>query len=1380
MRISPGRFLFMLDMHHIISDGVSTNVLFQDITQLYQGKELSPLKVQYKDYAVWQQTDAQVARLQDQEGYWLSQFAGEAPVLEMPTDFPRPAVQQFEGDLWTFEIDADILRQLKKLSASQSSTLYMTLLAAYQVLLAKYTGQDDIIIGSPIAGRAHSDVESIVGMFVNTLALRGQPTGEQTFISYLAQVKEQVLQAYANAEYPFEKLVEKLDLQRDMSRHPLFDTMFTLQNMEISDIDLAGLTFKPFDFEWKNAKFDMDWTMLEEETLKVAIEYSTSLYAEETISRMAQHFTYVLQQIIEHPAIQLAEIKIATLPEIEQILTQFNDTRSNYPDNQTIHSLFEQQVERSPEQIAVVYQNQSITYRELNERANRLARCLIDKGIERNQFVAIMADRSIETVIGMMGILKAGGAYVPIDPDYPLDRKLYILEDSHASLLLLQHKHEVPSEFTGDRILIEQMQWYQAADTNVGIVNTADDLAYMIYTSGSTGQPKGVMIDHQAVCNLCLMAQTYGIFANSRVLQFASYSFDASVGEVFHTLTNGATLYLVDRNLLMAGIEFVEWLRENEITSIPFISPSALRALPYEELPALKYISTGGEALPVDLVKLWGANRIFLNAYGPTETTVDATIGLCTPEDKPHIGKPVLNKKAYIINQDYQLQPIGVPGELCIGGVGIAPGYWNRPELTAEKFVNNPFAQGERMYKTGDLVRWLPDGNIEFLGRIDDQVKVRGHRIELGEIEARLLEHEQVTEAVVLARQDEQGQSYLCAYLVVTDDWTVAELRKHIGKALPDYMIPAYFIELEEFPLTPSGKVNKKALPEPDGQIQTGVEYVEATTEVQKILVEVWQEVLRVERIGIYDNFFELGGDSIKAIQITARLRRYHRKLEISHLFKHPTIAELAPWIQTSQALIEQGTVEGEVMLTPIQKAFFEENQEQPHHFNQDSLLYSSNGWNQDAIEKVFEKITEHHDALRMVYPHTEDKVTQINRGLEEKAFTLQVFDFTQEPTDTQTTKIEQIATQLQAGFDLEKGPLVRLGLFTTKAGDYLLIVIHHLVIDGVSWRILLEDFHTAYQQVIQGQAIVLPEKTTSFKTWSERLNEYANSHVLLHEIPYWKQMEEISIASLPKKGNNDGRYYVKDSEYATMSLTEEETQNLLTRVHRAYRTEINDLLLAALGLASKEWTKENRVAIHLEGHGREEIGEGVDVNRTVGWFTSLFPVVIDLENDELPLIIKSVKETLRRVPNKGMGYGILKHLTSDANKQDITFSIRPEISFNYLGVFDQQEEESESAGIPTGQPISPQYYDTHLLEFNGAVSNNQLHVNCRFAPVAVDRAIVEILMERFKHNLLLISKHCLEKDTVEFTPTDFTEKELSQEQLDDLLDDLFEDIDDL
>ncbi|MDF9413134.1 amino acid adenylation domain-containing protein, partial [Brevibacillus laterosporus] len=1380
VRIRPERFLFMLDMHHIISDGVSTNVLFQDITQLYQGKDLPPLPIQYKDYAVWQQADAQVTRLQDQESYWLHQFAGEASVLEMPTDFPRPAVQQFEGDVWTFEIDADILSQLKKLSVSQGSTLYMTLLSAYQVLLAKYTGQDDIIVGSPIAGRPHADVESIVGMFVNTLALRGQPVGEQTFITYLAQVKEQVLQAYANAEYPFEKLVEKLDLQRDMSRHPLFDTMFTLQNMEMTDIDLAGLTFKPFDFEWKNAKFDMDWTMLEEETLKVAIEYSTSLYTKETISRMAQHFTYVLQQIIEHPAIRLAEIKIATLPEIEQILTQFNDTRANYPDNQTIHSLFEQQVERTPEQIAVVYQDQSITYRELNERANRLARCLIDKGIQRNQFVAIMADRSIETVIGMMGILKAGGAYVPIDPDYPLDRKLYILEDSHASLLLFQQKHEVPSEFTGDRILIEQMQWYQAADTNVGIVNTAQDLAYMIYTSGSTGQPKGVMIDHQAVCNLCLMAQTYGIFANSRVLQFASFSFDASVGEVFHTLTNGATLYLMDRNLLMAGVEFVEWLRVNEITSIPFISPSALRALPYEDLPALKYISTGGEALPVDLVRLWGTERIFLNAYGPTETTVDATIGLCTPEDKPHIGKPVLNKKAYIINPNYQLQPIGVPGELCIGGVGIAPGYWNRPELTREKFVDNPFAQGERMYKTGDLVRWLPDGNIEFLGRIDDQVKIRGHRIELGEIETRLLEHEQVIEAVVLAREDEQGQAYLCAYLVAADEWTVAELRKHLGKTLPDYMIPAYFIELEEFPLTPSGKVNKKALPEPDGQIQTGVEYVEATTESQKILVELWQEVLRVERIGIYDNFFELGGDSIKAIQITARLRRHHRKLEISHLFKHPTIAELAPWMQTSQALLEQGTVEGEVMLTPIQKAFFEENQEQPQHFNQDSLLYSSNGWNQDAIEQVFEKITEHHDALRMVYPHTEGKVTQINRGLEDKAFTLQVFDFTQEPTDTQATKIEQIATQLQASFDLEKGPLVRLGLFTTKAGDYLLIVIHHLVIDGVSWRILLEDFHTAYQQVIQGQAIVLPEKTTSFKTWSERLNEYANSHALLHEIPYWKQMEEISIAPLPKKGNNDGRYYVKDSEYATMSLTEEETQNLLTRVHRAYRTEINDLLLAALGLASKEWTKENQVAIHLEGHGREEIGEGVDVNRTVGWFTSLFPVVIDLENDELPLIIKSVKETLRRVPNKGMGYGILKHLTSDANKQEITFSLRPEISFNYLGVFDQQEEESESAGIPTGQPISPQYYDTHLLEFNGAVSNNQLHVNCRFAPAAVDRAIVEILMERFKHHLLLISKHCLEKDTVEFTPTDFTEKELSQEQLDDLLDDLFEDIDDL
>ncbi|AZK48670.1 non-ribosomal peptide synthase/polyketide synthase [Paenibacillus lentus] len=1365
VQVEAERHVLMLDMHHIISDGVSTGVLFQDLSALYEGAELPPLRIQYKDYALWQQSGEQAARLQQQEEYWLNRYAGELPVLELPTDEPRPAVQQSEGDAWHMEIAADLLESAKRLSAERGTTLYMTLLAVYQVLLSKYTGQEDIITGTPIAGRPHADLEGIVGMFVNTLAIRTQPASELTFEEYLAQVKEQVLQAYAHADYPFEELVEQLSLPRNLSRHPLFDTMFVLQNLDLSTMELEGMTLKPYDFEWTNAKFDLTWSMVEDKNLHISVEYSTSLYKKETIRRMGQHLLHILQQVIDQPSLTLAEIELATSSEVNLIMDHFNDTKTDYPHDQTIHGLFEQQVREHPDRIAIAQEEESLTYQELNERANQVAHYLRKKGIARDQFVGIMADRSIQTVIALLGVLKAGGAYVPIDPEYPEERQQYILADSGVSLLLTRSTYAVPAEFTGGRVNLEAVIGGAEPVTDPDPVNDARDLAYMIYTSGSTGQPKGVMIEHQGVCNFTLVAEPYGIVPGGHVLQFASFSFDASVGEIFPTLLTGATLHMASKELLLSGAGFVAWLRERKIQSM-LLPPSVLRALPLEPLPDLKVVITAGESCSPDLVKQWGSGRSFINAYGPTEATVGSTLGVCEPgTDRLTIGTPIANKQVLILSEDGHLQPVGVAGELCIAGVGLARGYWQREELTLEKFVPHPFTHGEKMYRTGDLARWLPDGSIEFLGRIDDQVKVRGYRIELGEIEACLLEHEVVTEAVVTAVRDDQGQTQLCAYLLTEGEWTVSDLRKHAGRSLPDYMIPAYFVELEELPLTPNGKVDKKALPEPNVEARARTVYAAPTNTTEQALAEVWQEVLRVSQIGIHDNFFELGGDSIKAIQIAARLHRYELKLDIHHLFNHPTIAELAPHVQQKQVVEEQGIVEGEVLLTPIQQWFFESGQAAPHHFNQAFMLYNPDGWNEGTVRQVFAELIQHHDALRMKYTVDDaGSIKQINADASSAFFTFDVIDLTQE-SDLES-RIEEEGTRLQSGMSIFDGQLIKLGLFRTVAGDHLMIAIHHLIIDGVSWRILLEDLVDGYKQASVGERIVLPPKTTSYQIWSRKLREYAQSGRLQKQKAYWHEQQQAIDQSLVRDTvDTQGVHGFANSSSVQTSLSEADTRNLLMNTYQAYSTEINDLLIAALALAVKDWTLQTNVAVTLEGHGRESVmDKGIDLTRTVGWFTTIYPIVLDVTSTDLPQVIKNVKETLRSIPDKGFGHSVLRYLDNDETLKN---GARPQIGFNYLGQFDQQMTEGISLSpYSLGKSIGDANHYQHPIEISGVTIGNELKLEIAYDGLQYDKQAILLFAGYLKKRLLQIIEVCMNKQQTEYTPSDFSIQSLTQQEL--------------
>ncbi|AUS09098.1 hypothetical protein C1X05_09710 [Laceyella sacchari] len=1364
--VDAGESFLMWDLHHIAADGVSMERLFADFAQLYQGEVLPELRLQYKDVAVWQQSDAAQEAKRVHESYWLRELSGELPVLELPTDFPRPPVQRFEGSYLTFTIDEELSGKLKQLAEERGATPYMALMATYAVLLAKYTGQEDVIVGAPVAGRSYADTHEIVGMFVNTLAIRSQPRLRESFSSLLAQIKEKVLQAAQHQDYPLEELVEKLGGQRDMSRTPLFDTTLGMQNISPPVLQLPGATLTPDELEWNSAKFDLSWLFTDGTSLTGMVEYSTSLFTEATVRRMIGHYLHILEQIVDNPDITLDRIELTTKAERMQILNEFNATRAPYRDRALAHQLFEEQVERSPEQLAVVYQEEALTYSEVNRRANQLARVLRAQGVTRDQIVGLMMKRSHACVIAMLAIMKAGGAYLPIDPEYPESRIQYLLEDSQAKWLLVNRGTEIPSNYRGHVIVADET--HAEDDSNLTPVNEPTDLVYMIYTSGSTGKPKGVMIEHRSLCNLGLLGPLREIEPHSRVMQFASISFDSSVAEIFPALFTGATLYFEDRDILLG--ELTQYLKRNRISTAA-LPPSVLRTVPYEALPDLKTVISAGEACTMDLVQTWGQGRTFINEYGPTEGTVCATLARLTPDmDKVTIGRPIKNQQVYIVNREHQLLPVGVVGELCIGGAGLARGYWRRPDLTAEKFVPNPFVPGERMYKTGDLARWLPDGSIEYWGRIDDQVKIRGHRIELGEVTARLLEHPAVHEAVVIARKDERGHSYLCAYFTEKGSWTVAELRQHLARELPDYMIPSHFIQLDKIPLTPHGKVDKRALPEPTEPSETGVDHVPPATDIERLLATCWQKVLGIARIGIHDHFLELGGDSIKAIQVVAYLKQHDCKVRINDLFQYPTIAELATRVQRLEPhAAEWGPVTGEVPLTPIQRWFFDKQFTEAHHWNQAMMLYREAGWDADAVKQVLQALVAHHDALRMVYHQEGESLKQINRGLEGTHFAFTVFDLSQE-LDLQG-RIEREAGRLQRQHRLVEGPLMQVGLFKTKSGDHLLISIHHLVVDGVSWRILLEDFATAYQQVMQGKPIQLPPKTSSFQEWSRKLEEYANSPELLREKEYWRQIEAKSVSALPKDFPVDKPLTINGCKTVTVTLPEAETRQLLTEVHAAYHTEINDVLMAALALTISEWNQSKIVAVNMEGHGREEIAEDLDLTRTVGWFTSTFPVVIEVETEQLSDTIKQVKEQLRQIPNKGLGYGILRYLTDPAHKHDVPFNMEPELSFNYLGQFDQEmsTEAFVQSPMPKGDELSPLSETPHLLNIVGIVMEQQLSVHFHYHAGAHRHETITRLADRFLWWLREIITHCLNKEESEYTPSDFSAKDLTFEEVEEI-----------
>ncbi len=915
--------IFLVTAHHIVIDFWSLEILIDELSVLYEATKtgkvasLLPQSLQYQDYVRWEAEMLTSPEGEKLWAYWQKQLAGELPVLNLPTDRPRPPMQTYRGTSLFFELDDKLTSKLRELAKGEEATLYMTLMTAFLVLLLRYTNQEDILIGSPVAGRSLAEFERIVGYFVNPLVLRVNLSGNPTFPELLRRVRHVVLEALEHEQYPFPLLVERLQPIRDLSRSPLCQVAFVWDQPR----QRKGLLADFFALEQRGAAFDLNLTILDTGgSLKGGWEYNTDLFNSETITRMSGHFQRLLEEIVANPLQQISSLPLLTAIEQHQLLVGWNDTQTDYPQEKCIHQLFEVQVEQTPDSIAVVFEDEQLTYRELNSRANKIAHYLKVLGVKPEVLVGLCVERSLEMVVGLLAILKAGGTYVPLDPAYPKERLAFMLEDAQVSVLLTQqwlveglpkHKAQVvylDTDKDAD-VCCSTMLYASYSEENLANCVTSDNLAYVIYTSGSTGKPKGVLVAHSGLCNLAVAQQRlFDVQPDSHVLQFASLSFDASVWEFVMALIAGATLCLATQENLLPGPTLIQVLREQAITIVT-LPPSVLAVLPTEELTALRTIIVAGEACSPDVVARWAPNRRFFNAYGPTEATVCATASECSLCDqKPPIGRPIANTQVYLLDAQLQPIPVGIPGDLYISSVGLARGYLNRPHITAERFIPNPFSAelGTRLYKTGDLGRYLPDGNIEFLGRSDDQVKLRGFRIELGEIEAALNQHAAVLESLVMVREDGSGSKFLAAYVVSNQQQsaTANELRYFLKDKLPDYMVPSAFVILDQLPLTPNGKVDLRALPVPEiTRLDVEANYVAPQTEIEHLIAAVWQEKLQIEQVGIYDNFFELGGHSLLLVQIYSKLQEiFPQKLSITNLFQYPTISLLAKYLIQEQS----------------------------------------------------------------------------------------------------------------------------------------------------------------------------------------------------------------------------------------------------------------------------------------------------------------------------------------------------------------------------------------------------------------------------------------------------------------------------------------------
>ncbi|WP_442947013.1 amino acid adenylation domain-containing protein [Nostoc sp. UHCC 0870] len=1404
--LNTHEYILLLTMHHIITDGWSINVFAQEMATIYQAfsqgqpSPLTPLKIQYADFAAWQRS--QNDKFNYQLEYWRQQLESAPELLELPTDYPRPAIQTFRGQRYSFTISGELAEKIKQLGQETQTTLFMVMFSAFSILLHRYSQQEKIVIGSPVANRHYPGTEGLIGFFVNTFALLISLADNPTVAELLPRVREMVLSAYSHQDVPFEQVVEELNVVRSLSHSPLFQVMLVVENAPTQPIEIPGLRWSPLEIDGGTAKFDITLMIAETDAgLQGKWEYNCDLFTETTIHRFTEHLQNILLGMTSEPSQNISDLPLMSEGELQQIIN-FSTSPTN-PITHCIQELFEQQVAKFGDEIAVIYQHQTITYSELNTKANQLAYHLKSLGVQPEIAVGIFSHRSLDFIIGILAILKAGGFYVPLDPTYPQERLEFLIEDAQIQVILTQQQHipQLPDLpiFCFDTDTANLAEY----PTNNPVNHTTpENLAYVMYTSGSTGVPKGVCIPHRGVVRLVKDCNYVNLSADESILQAAPIAFDASTFEIWGALLNGSRLVILSSQQPTLA-EIGQAITDYQITTL-WLTAGLFHLMVDEHLESLKPVKqliAGGDVLStVHINKLLQTHpecRV-INGYGPTENTTftccHSVTDICEGNTVP-IGRPINNTQVYILDKYLNPLPVGVPGELYITGDGLARGYLNQPINSKFKIQNSklkscllstqnsarakrPASANSTIYKTGDRARYLPDGTIEYLGRLDNQVKIRGFRIELCEIEAVLNQHPAIKECIVIARQQQ-----LIAYFIPSDS-TPDNLREFLQQRLPDYLIPHFFVALETLPLTVNGKVDKQKLPAPE--ITSFPDETVPRTDIEAKLVEVWSSVLSLSQVGIYDNFFALGGDSIQAIQLISKANQVGLQLTPKQLFQYQTIAELAAVVTVDKSTLPpQVMVTGAVRLTPIQYWFFEQDLVNQNHFNQVVFLESGEKLQQEVLVTVINKLLLHHDMLRcqfgfkncfahspLAFPQgrRKDAKEEIGGEVVEVSGDVPLFfcDLSGLSGSEQEIKIKEFAGELQAGLNIGDAPLLRVVHFDLGEVSRLLILIHHLVVDGVSWRILLADFQTAYQQALGKQTINLPAKTTSFLSWAEKLYDYARSEGLKQELIYWLSSKYAEIKLLPID-YPDGGNQVADVETVTIKLSVEDTQALLTEVPMVYNTQINDVLLTALTATISNWIDNPLVLLDLEGYGRNFPGEDIDISRTVGWFTAIYPCFLSKDSDDWGEMLKGIKEQLRAVPNQGFGYGILRYLYDSEASQSLRDLPQAEISFNYLGQLDLGLDNGKLKWLPLAGITTQDKQQTrrYAIEIIGVVREGKLQFDWIYSQQQYQQKTISQLANNFQQGLQAIINHCHLPDVGGYTPSDFDLANLNQETLD-------------
>lgn len=1342
------RFL-LITFHHIAFDGWSTDLFLRELDLLYRhhrdgsALDLPEPPIQYRDFAAWQRAYLSGDRLDAELAYWKQALEG-CETLELPLDRPRPAEFRYEGDFCLFTLDRELSSALRETVKRFGTSPYTVFLCAFFILLHKYGGQTDLVVGTPTANRLYPQLEGVIGFFVNTTPTRCRLSPDLDLAALVRSVADAQAAVQDHQDLPFEKLVDLLQVEKDPSRHPLVQVMFSLQSFGGGGGESPFL--RPVDVSpsYRVSKFDLSLFVDDSrECIRFGINYAESLFDRPTIERMAGHYLNVLRAFAPGGNPRVREVGLLSAAERDRVLYAWNETCSDYPREKTLVEVFEEQVRLAPEATALVHEGERLSYRALNERANRLARALrrdhrecFGGEIAGGTLIGIYLERSVDLVAGILGILKSGAAYVPFDRADPPERLRLKVMDCRCRLVV-----------TSSSCLAELVSLADLDVTPVAVdayrdeiasfpgddpprVNGPRDLAYVIYTSGSTGTPKGVMLEHYGVVNLAWShRRSFGLGPGARILQFAPASFDASVSTLFCALLTGASLHLCTEETRKDARALVEYLAAERIT-LADLPAKLLELLPRDvPLPDLRQVITAGEVCNAKTMDHWGGRVTLLNAYGPTEATVCATFARHEPGGRnTDIGRPIGNKRVYVLDPGLNPVPPGVPGELYIGGDGLARGYLNRPDLSAERFVDDPFRvetgrpdPERRMYRTGDLVRWTPRGTLEFIGRNDDQVKVHGYRIELGEVEEKLSALDPVTLcAVKVVERD--GRRHLCAWYAASRPFPAAEVREALSAQLPDYMVPSFYVEMDRFPLNASGKIDRKALPAPGAAAGPGP-FDAPTDALQEKLCAVFRELLGLERVGIRDDFFRIGGDSILTIQLSSALRNAGLECAVKDIFRNPTVEKLAEFLGSGRGaaaavVAEQGLLDGEFGLLPIQRWFFRRVQsgEIPryHHWNQ-CFLARTPELDPAVVNRALGELAARHDMLRATFSggrqryHRDAPVPALKvldrRGLSEGG-------------------LQEVFTGWQSAFDLERGPLWHCGYVHgyDDGSARLHFAFHHLVVDAVSWRILAEDMG----RLVRGEP--LRGKTSSYRQWVRVVEGYPDRHP--DERAYWEQV----LASLPDyRGKAFGPAPPLERE---VRLEPDRTRRLLHDAPGAFGAEISELLLTALALALREWHGGDLQGVTLEGHGREPVDPSVDHSHTVGWFTTRYPVALPLR-ESVEKSLAEIRRTLRQVPCKGLGWGAFSEAARGASGAELDDAGLPPVTFNYLGQLGSGAGEGpwQLSAEPPGLGSAPENRDDSLIAVNGFVADGVLrfHVAARLDAAGADRfaaAFGEALVE--------------------------------------------------